>query len=140
MDVFDVYGFWIFFLLRNPIVRGLNLSALSLVIFFFSSRRRHTRFKCDWSSDVCSSDLGAAKALTTPVADIKPPPSMGPGAFLGMTIVDAAKTLLSSERRQLSNAEILDAFKKGGLILNSADPLNTVGSVLNRRFMQIGDV
>src|SRR5260370_2865205 len=26
-------------------------------IFFFSSRRRHTRFKCDWSSDVCSSDL-----------------------------------------------------------------------------------
>src|SRR5260370_5344507 len=25
---------------------------------FFSSRRRHTRFKCDWSSDVCSSDLG----------------------------------------------------------------------------------
>src|SRR5260370_4469530 len=28
-----------------------------LKCFFFSSRRRHTRFKCDWSSDVCSSDL-----------------------------------------------------------------------------------
>src|SRR5882762_10860590 len=28
---------------------------------FFSSRRRHTRFKCDWSSDVCSSDLGGAE-------------------------------------------------------------------------------
>src|SRR2546430_8571944 len=28
-----------------------------LVFFFFSSRRRHTRFDCDWSSDVCSSDL-----------------------------------------------------------------------------------
>src|SRR2546430_5985671 len=28
--------------------------------FFFSSRRRHTRFDCDWSSDVCSSDLQAA--------------------------------------------------------------------------------
>src|SRR5690242_9210506 len=27
--------------------------------FFFSSRRRHTRLTCDWSSDVCSSDLGA---------------------------------------------------------------------------------
>src|SRR5699024_11982389 len=26
--------------------------------FFFSSRRRHTRSKRDWSSDVCSSDLG----------------------------------------------------------------------------------
>src|SRR5689334_9769456 len=27
--------------------------------FFFSSRRRHTRWNCDWSSDVCSSDLDA---------------------------------------------------------------------------------
>src|SRR2546430_652840 len=30
------------------------------MFFFFSSRRRHTRFDCDWSSDVCSSDLRAA--------------------------------------------------------------------------------
>src|SRR5690606_40598055 len=29
-------------------------------LFFFSSRRRHTRFSRDWSSDVCSSDLPAA--------------------------------------------------------------------------------
>src|SRR2546430_16936117 len=28
-----------------------------MAVFFFSSRRRHTRFDCDWSSDVCSSDL-----------------------------------------------------------------------------------
>src|SRR5688572_20323170 len=33
--------------------------------FFFSSRRRHTRFDCDWSSDVCSSDLaGTGKTRT----------------------------------------------------------------------------
>src|SRR3989475_657176 len=32
-------------------------SFCSLIFFFFSSRRRHTRFDCDWSSDVCSSDL-----------------------------------------------------------------------------------
>src|SRR5947207_7632141 len=34
--------------------------------FFFSSRRRHTRSLCDWSSDVCSSDLdgvGASEVL-----------------------------------------------------------------------------
>src|SRR2546427_187633 len=31
--------------------------------FFFSSRRRHTRFDCDWSSDVCSSDLLIFKRL-----------------------------------------------------------------------------
>src|SRR2546427_12910283 len=30
---------------------------MCLFFFFFSSRRRHTRFDCDWSSDVCSSDL-----------------------------------------------------------------------------------
>src|SRR5690606_40265587 len=29
----------------------------SSCFFFFSSRRRHTRFSRDWSSDVCSSDL-----------------------------------------------------------------------------------
>src|SRR2546430_12703345 len=33
------------------------------VLFFFSSRRRHTRFDCDWSSDVCSSDLQVLKAM-----------------------------------------------------------------------------
>src|SRR5947207_15018455 len=32
--------------------------------FFFSSRRRHTRSLCDWSSDVCSSDLRLARAYT----------------------------------------------------------------------------
>src|SRR5690242_21164983 len=30
---------------------------MSYYIFFFSCRRRHTRLTCDWSSDVCSSDL-----------------------------------------------------------------------------------
>src|SRR5256886_561773 len=30
---------------------------ICITFFFFSSRRRHTRFDCDWSSDVCSSDL-----------------------------------------------------------------------------------
>src|SRR2546430_10583281 len=34
-----------------------------VVFFFFSSRRRHTRFDCDWSSDVCSSDLRPTKRV-----------------------------------------------------------------------------
>src|SRR5689334_24856196 len=39
-----------------------------LFFFFFSSRRRHTRWNCDWSSDVCSSDLaGASQRLTVVV-------------------------------------------------------------------------
>src|SRR5438034_9033465 len=32
-------------------------SSAEVLRFFFSSRRRHTRSLCDWSSDVCSSDL-----------------------------------------------------------------------------------
>src|SRR6476661_9520071 len=44
-------------------VAGVALMAMLEEVdnsFFFSSRRRHTRFKCDWSSDVCSSDLSAS--------------------------------------------------------------------------------
>src|SRR3989475_1816893 len=45
------YSFYFFFIL-------LFHALLSyFFFFFFSSRRRHTRFDCDWSSDVCSSDL-----------------------------------------------------------------------------------
>src|SRR5256886_7400793 len=39
---------------RNP---SASLRSMLFIFFFFSSRRRHTRFDCDWSSDVCSSDL-----------------------------------------------------------------------------------
>src|SRR5438093_4714568 len=36
------------------------------LLFFFSSRRRHTRLVSDWSSDVCSSDLGATYMCEIP--------------------------------------------------------------------------
>src|SRR5256885_5631369 len=44
-----------------------------MYIFFFSSRRRHTRLQGDWSSDVCSSDLEADAhlALERPVDDAR---------------------------------------------------------------------
>src|SRR5690606_39444105 len=41
-------------------VRDVSLMMMSL---FFSSRRRHTRFSRDWSSDVCSSDLHAGEHM-----------------------------------------------------------------------------
>src|SRR5256886_5979727 len=40
-----------------------SISCYDMFFFFFSSRRRHTRFDCDWSSDVCSSDLYTAQAI-----------------------------------------------------------------------------
>src|SRR4029434_11325747 len=38
-------------------MRASSRHGVLTCVFLFSSRRRHTRFKCDWSSDVCSSDL-----------------------------------------------------------------------------------
>src|SRR4051812_33885421 len=47
----------------------LGLSAALSASFFFSSRRRHTILTCDWSSDVCSSDLQASRrACSGPAA------------------------------------------------------------------------
>src|SRR3712207_5286064 len=48
---------------RAPPV-SLGWSPGSSYCFFFSSRRRHTRYWRDWSSDVCSSDLGQALRLS----------------------------------------------------------------------------
>src|SRR5438132_7370784 len=45
------------------IPRGYS-EGIIMVVFFFSSRRRHTRSLCDWSSDVCSSDLPLRMLLT----------------------------------------------------------------------------
>src|SRR5205814_6932845 len=44
---------------QNPLLQTDKDGTVCCVYFFFSSRRRHTRCLSDWSSDVCSSDLGA---------------------------------------------------------------------------------
>ena len=45
---------------RCDVCDGCSVSSGVGLLFFFSSRRRHTRSLCDWSSDVCSSDLGVS--------------------------------------------------------------------------------
>src|SRR2546427_8312561 len=91
--------------------------------FFFSSRRRHTRFDCDWSSDVCSSDLMSteriivdesvagdfldklvARASSLPLGD----PRKGPvvlGSVVDMATVERANRLID------------DALAKGARLL-----------------------
>src|SRR5256886_9780938 len=51
----------------------MSIRACSCYVFFFffSSRRRHTRFDCDWSSDVCSSDLMALELTASLVAELR---------------------------------------------------------------------
>lgn len=62
------------------------------------------------------------------------------GMFLGMSIVDAAKKLLAMRKRTMGNVDIAREIQAGGLVLSGADPVNVVGSVLTRRFNQVGDV
>src|SRR5690606_40053821 len=43
-----------------------SVCCIAFSLFFFSSRRRHTRFSRDWSSDVCSSDLSRLPSVMQP--------------------------------------------------------------------------
>src|SRR3712207_8221257 len=70
---------------------------LRMFIFFFSSRRRHTRYWRDWSSDVCSSDLVHATVA---------------GVLLAMTI--PARPLLDPETFAGRGRFLLDAFQQAG--------------------------
>jgi len=63
-----------------------------------------------------------------------------PGDFLGMSISESAKKLLKSRRKKMTNSEILTALQAGGLVMTSADPLNTVGAVITRRSKDVGDI
>lgn len=63
-----------------------------------------------------------------------------PGAFLGLSIPDATKKLLAAKKRPMNNAEIAQALKAGGMMMSSADPNNTIGSIVTRRANQIGDI
>src|SRR5690606_21854123 len=82
-----------------------------VLFFFFSSRRRHTRFSRDWSSDVCSSDLqgGTGRLRITPDDH---------GAFLNIEgvppvelfqVVRKARALLDADADPLS---IIDTLRE----------------------------
>ncbi len=63
------------------------------------------------------------------------------GIFLGMSIAEAAKKLLTSRKQAMNNADIAAALKHGGLVMSAnTDPQNMVGSILTRRFNQTGDI
>src|SRR2546430_9451855 len=66
---------------RSACLTASRQTAACCLFFFFSSRRRHTRFDCDWSSDVCSSDLhgpsGCGKSTALALAAGLDEPSAG---------------------------------------------------------------
>src|SRR3712207_7644838 len=95
-------------------------------MFFFSSRRRHTRYWRDWSSDVCSSDLrlnddgGPARRATGP-ATRRPPPSEAaqaaarsgaPSSSDGSDGPGSNQIGRASGRERVENSVVAVSFKK----------------------------
>src|SRR5690554_8075355 len=76
-----------------------------LIIFFFSSRRRHTRCGRDWSSDVCSSDLGYGMTECGPLISY----------------------VYWSEYRKRSSGQVVDRMQAK---IDSEDEQNIVGEIL----------
>src|SRR5436305_10980133 len=70
-------------------------------VFFFSSRRRHTRCGRDWSSDVCSSDLTTGERGVDDVG--RREPVVHPAAFRSELLGDGV-----DERREIVVGRLLD--------------------------------
>src|SRR5689334_24245208 len=75
----------------------------AIFFFFFSSRRRHTRWNCDWSSDVCSSDLALAWLLAQQPW-IVPIPGTTKLARLGENIGAVSIRLTPDDLREIETA------------------------------------
>src|SRR5688572_32782949 len=108
--------------------------------FFFSSRRRHTRFDCDWSSDVCSSDLlGKDLVLLAKhgrvvvigsrgKAEINPRDTLSrDAAIFGMTLFNATEAEIQSIHRALyagvENRSLRPIIGKALRLGEAAEPL-----------------
>lgn len=87
---------------------------------------------------------GAAVPLGPVAPNVAPTNDQGivetAGMFLGMSIVDATKKLLAMRKKTMGNVEIARELQIGGLAFSGSDPVNVVGSVLTRRFNNVGDV
>src|SRR5262249_60035593 len=81
--------------------RVVFVETIRIVLFFFSSRRRHTRLVSDWSSDVCSSDL--------PLRAAAPHPGGGDGATGdGQKVSATASDSVLAWARRMRRAQTID--------------------------------
>src|SRR4030042_1910908 len=104
-----------------------DFESLRLCCFFFSSRRRHTRCSRDWSSDVCSSDLGERDHAWGTTDWIAPATWIWlSGQFserlafnftklsIGKEVVDAGFIHVDGVNRPIVKVDIATEFSKGG--------------------------
>src|SRR5260370_11486824 len=79
--------------------------------FFFSSRRRHTIFKCDWSSDVYSSDLGPKNRAVLTL----PPPTSG-NSNLAISLAIAGVLQYALDIHPLTNVAVIADTPNGRVL------------------------
>src|SRR5438034_1713032 len=100
------------------------IMTLFFLFFFFSSRRRHTRSLCDWSSDVCSSDLFGDKGyLSQPLAQ--------------QLLVSQGLHLITKLRKKMHN-RLLDwsdklLLRKRAIIETITDQLKNISQIEHSR-------
>src|SRR3989454_11685878 len=83
------------------------------MLFFFSSRRRHTRLQGDWSSDVCSSDLSLPGDAVLADALMQAGGPTREARVPGMTIERGGKPILQGDSLQLAFARGLTVDQVG---------------------------
>src|SRR5256885_16640586 len=91
-------------------------------VFFFSSRRRHTRLQGDWSSDVCSSDLSASRSSSlpdVPTMEEAGMPGFRTSTWYGLwapknTPQDVVQKLWTESRRVLAEPQIAAQYRRLG--------------------------
>lgn len=80
-------------------------------------------------------------ALGTPAPTTPPPaPPVPMGRLFGASILDASAAVIRDKGAPMSNGDIAEAIQAGGLVMNSAEPANTVSSVLHRAWESGSDV
>src|SRR5579862_1083620 len=102
-------------------------------VFFFSSRRRHTRWNCDWSSDVCSSDLFPALLLAISITATLGPQIQNAMIAIGVISIPIYARLTRGQVLSLRERDFVMAAKAIGvgpvrvtlqhLLPNIANPL-----------------
>src|SRR2546430_11498775 len=114
--------------------------------FFFSSRRRHTRFDCDWSSDVCSSDLASelkAAGLKRVTVSLD---SLDPGVFARMSggfggVDEVLAGIEQARRAELAPVKINAVVQRGvndHTVLDLVERFRGTGVIV--RFIEYMDI
>src|SRR5689334_24013045 len=95
--------------------------------FFFSSRRRHTTWNCDWSSDMCSSDLAIAWLAAGGMARAQTPTPAAVAAAKELVLIKGATAMFDP-----LNPGVIESAKNGFLPTNPqlAQPLKDRKSVV----------